>query len=61
MVMASLVVRDIDSGRLETLVQALDLDAHLGAQLRVEVGQGSSNRKADGSRTMARPMATRWR
>ena len=32
-----LVVGDVDGGRLETFVQALELDPHLHAQLRVEV------------------------
>src|SRR5690242_6563149 len=34
-----LVVRDVDRGRLEALVQRLDLGAHRHAQLRVEVGE----------------------
>ena len=34
-----LVVGDVDDGEAEFLVQLLDLDAHLGAQLGVEVRQ----------------------
>ena len=34
-----LVVRHIDDRRAEFLVQALELDAHLGAQLGIQVGQ----------------------
>nr|BFE71521.1 hypothetical protein GCM10020092_048220 [Actinoplanes digitatis] len=34
-----LVVRDVDGGQPERLVQAADLGAHLQPQLRVEVGQ----------------------
>ena len=34
-----LVMRDIDDGRAEFLVQALELNAHLGPQLGVQVGQ----------------------
>ena len=34
-----LVVRDIDDRGAEALMQLLDLDPHLGAQLRVEVGE----------------------
>ncbi len=34
-----LVVRDVDDGRLEPLVQQLDLGAHFHAQLGVQVGQ----------------------
>ena len=34
-----LVVRDVDHGLAQLLVQPLDLAAHLVAQLRVEVGQ----------------------
>ena len=34
-----LVVRDVDGGRLQPLVQRLDLGAHRHAQLGVEVGQ----------------------
>ncbi len=34
-----LVVGDVDDGRAQALVQALDLAAHLAAQLRIEVGQ----------------------
>ncbi len=34
-----LVVRHVDRGRLEPLVQFLDLGAHLHAQLRIEVRQ----------------------
>ena len=57
-----LVVGDVDHGLAQLLVQALDLAAHLVAQLGVEVAQsGSSNRNSRALRTMARPMATRWR
>ncbi|ORE91266.1 phenol hydroxylase [Aurantimonas sp. 22II-16-19i] len=35
-----LVVGDVNDGRLQLLVQALQLGAHLGAQLGVEIGQG---------------------
>ena len=34
-----LVVRDIDDGRGQALVQALQLDPHLDAQLGIEIGQ----------------------
>src|SRR6185503_21188061 len=34
-----LVVRDVQARRLEPPMQLLDLEAHLHAQLRVEVGQ----------------------
>jgi malonyl CoA-acyl carrier protein transacylase len=34
-----LVVRDVDRGRLQALVQRLDLGAHRHAQLGVQVGQ----------------------
>jgi hypothetical protein len=34
-----LVVRHIDDGRSEALMQALQLDPHLGAQLGIEIGQ----------------------
>ena len=35
-----LVVRHVDRGGLEAVVQPLELDAHLHAQCGVEVGQG---------------------
>ena len=34
-----LVVRDVDDGRVEVVVEALDLGAHLHAQLGVEIGE----------------------
>ena len=34
-----LVVRDIDDGRLEPLVEFLDLGTHLHAELCIEIGQ----------------------
>ena len=34
-----LIMRHIDRGQAERLLQLTDLDAHLGPQLRVEIGQ----------------------
>jgi len=42
-------------------LDAGDLRAHLDAQLGIEVGERLVHQNTDGSRTMARPMATRWR
>jgi hypothetical protein len=42
-------------------MQLLDLGAHLLAQRGVEVGQRLVEQESLGRRTMARPIATRWR
>ncbi len=44
-----------------SLVELGDLDAHLHAQLGIEVRERLVEQEDPGSRTMARPMATRWR
>jgi len=56
-----LIVRDIDRRGLQALVQFLDLSAHSHAQLGVEVGQRLIEQEDFRSRTIARPIATRWR
>jgi hypothetical protein len=57
-VIADLVVRDVDRRRLEALVQLLDLGTHLRAKRR-RVGRRLVERNTCGSRTIARPLATR--
>jgi hypothetical protein len=42
-------------------MQLADLEAHLHAQLGVEIGERLVEQEHLRSRTMARPMATRWR
>ena len=57
-----LIVRDVDRGASEPQVQPLDLGAHARrAASRPGSDSGSSNRKRCGSRTIARPSATRCR
>jgi hypothetical protein len=56
-----LVVGDVDRGDPEPPLQAGDLGAHLAAQLGVEVGQRLVEQERLGVRTIARPIATRWR
>ena len=56
-----LVVGHVDGGRLQSLVQLDEARSRFDAQLGVEVDSGSSIRNTCGSRTMARPSATRWR
>ncbi len=57
-----LVVGDIDHRRSEARVQARDLQPHLHAQRRVEIGERLVQQEdAWGLRMIARPMATRWR
>jgi hypothetical protein len=46
---------------LHLLVQLLDLHPHLGAQFGVKVRQRFVEQEHVRMRTMARPMATRWR
>ena len=57
----ALVVRDIDRGDAEPLVQVAHLDLHLLAQLLVERRSGSSMSRMRGSKTIARASATRCR
>ena len=56
-----LVVRDVDRGHAEVRLDPGDLGPHLDAQLRVEVRQRLVHEERAGSRTIARPIATRWR
>ena len=56
-----LVVGDVDGGGAELVMQPLDLDAHGLRSWASRLDSGSSNRNTCGSRTMARPIATRWR
>jgi len=56
-----LIVGDIDRGGLQPLMQFLDFGAHRNPQLGVKVGQRLVEQKHLRSRTMARPIATRWR
>ena len=56
-----LVMGDIDRGAPDALVQREQLGAHLHPQQRVEVGQRLVHEEGPGSRTIARPSATRWR
>ena len=56
-----LVVGDVDRGRAEPLLQPGDRGAHLDPELGVEVGQRLVHQEHLGLRTMARPIATRWR
>ena len=57
-----LVVGDEDHRRLQLLRQRLDLRPHLRRAISHRGWtSGSSNRNTCGLRTMARPMATRWR
>lgn len=56
-----LVVGHEQTGDAGVAVELLDFQPCLCAQLGVRVESGSSNRKTWGWRTMARPMATRWR
>ena len=42
-------------------MQQLDLDAHVDAQLGVQIGERLIEQEHAGSRASARPMATRWR
>ena len=56
-----LVVRDVDRGHAQGTLDAGDLGPHLHAELRVEVGERLVHQERRGSRTIARPIATRWR
>ena len=56
-----LVVRDVDRRHAEVGLQLRDLRARLDAQLRVEVRERLVHQERRGSRTIARPIATRWR
>ena len=54
-----LIVGDVDRRDAEARVQLREGGAHPHAKLRVEVREGSSIKKAFGSRTIALPIATR--
>ena len=56
-----LVVRDVDGRRAEARVQAASSARMLTRSFASRLESGSSIRKASGSRTIARPIATRWR
>src|SRR5437899_1195498 len=56
-----LVVRDVDEGDPKILLQALEEQLHLLAQLQVEAPRGSSSSSTCGRLTSARASATRWR
>jgi hypothetical protein len=56
-----LVVGDIQGNDADSALDAGDLGAHLHAQLGSRLESGSSIKNTDDSRTIARPMATRWR
>jgi hypothetical protein len=56
-----LIMRDEDDRGAEALVQRLISRRICPRNCASRLESGSSNRKATGSRTMARPMATRWR
>lgn len=54
-----LVVRDIDEGDAEPVVNSLDLELHLFAELLVSAPRGSSMSTSFGSKISARATATR--
>ena len=56
-----LVVGDVDRGRAHAVVQRAQLLGHVLAELGVERAERLVHQEALGSRTMARPSATRWR
>ena len=56
-----LVVGDVEGGDAQLALQRGDLGPHLHPQLGIEVRQRLVEQEERGSRTMARPMATRWR
>ncbi len=53
-----LVVGDIDGGRAKRLMQLLDLGAHRGPQLGIEIGEAFVEQKHLG---IAQPAPARWR
>src|SRR5262249_10265790 len=54
-----LVVRHVDRGRAEPVLEPQEFEPHLAAELGIEVRQRLVEEK--GRRTIARPIATRWR
>ena len=57
-----LVVGDVDGGGAQALLQPREISVRICTRsLASRFDSGSSIRNAAGSRTMARPMATRWR
>ena len=56
-----LIVSDVDHGAADLPVKGGKLLARGDAQLRIQVRQRLVEQEDLGSRTIARPMATRWR
>ncbi|VTN09847.1 Inner membrane transport protein ydhC [Raoultella terrigena] len=57
----NLIVGNVNHGGLKALVQRLDLRRSSMRSWASRLESGSSNRKTCGLRTIARPIATRWR
>jgi len=54
-----LVVRDVADGCTQPLVEALQLDPHLGAQFCIDIGERLVEQETLACCTSARPIATR--
>ena len=54
-----LIVRHVDEGCAQSLVQLGEFVTHVDAQLRIEIGKGLVHEEEAGWRTIARASATR--